>query len=301
MRSHQWKVALSALLAGILLLAGCGVTPTPLSDPSDGSLSGPTMQPIVVPHRVRMTIVYCPDNTTSYPRSDFLNANRLVANWLDAAVTPNQDGAVAYVNLINSHSYQPQSTPLTIQIPPMPPDPSEPAMRSLAAPTGDPFIDAQRKAHVQAENTATMHVYQATLAHLHAQLAHVRAQVRQETDQLRRLNPPPDAVGTSVWGCIERAADRFSGVVGAKYLLLASDLEENEWVDYTLTYSLRGVHALALFYYCQTAPSCRAKSAVWSHTLLAAGATDVRFLDPAASPVQPNPFTNPPSGPGGAS
>lgn len=248
------------------------------------------VQPIVAPYRPRIDMTICPDDTTSVPRPIFLQAVRFMADLLDAAVVPNQGGVTAYVTVITHQTYRPESTPLTIVIPPTPADPPPPTLLPPPSPTSDPFADAQARDRVRAANDATLRTYEALLVKQHAELDAVRRQVRVQTDTLRRLAPPPDGVATSIWGCVAAGAERVQGdPAGACWLVLAgTDLEENSWQDYTPGLRLPGCHVAVLFYYCLYAPACRATTDAWRAVFLAAGAApDVRFVDPAQSRTLP--------------
>src|SRR5215510_12658829 len=94
-----------SLLLAIMLLAGCDAG---LSSAVGSRITpAPTMTSA---HRDKTTIQYCVDDTGSYPRDDFHGANKLIAQNLVDAVTPNSDGLTLYVTLINSKTYDSSST-----------------------------------------------------------------------------------------------------------------------------------------------------------------------------------------------
>lgn len=282
------RATLIGALGSGLLLVGCSLGPTRLNTPASAAPDPPGTQPIVAPYRRQMTLEECDDSTGSYPKAYALQANRLMADWLDQAARPNQGGVVAYINLINSQSFRPESTVMTIEVPPLPPDPSAPTLQPMPTPTGDPFTDPQRRATVQATNAARLRAYQQQLAQARARLDRVRQQVRTETDALRALDPVTDTISTSIWGCLATASARFQGVAGDKWLILASDMQNNTFADFTSGLSLRGVHVAVVDYYATTAPESAATIHFWTAVFHAASAADVHFFDPAATQTLPD-------------
>src|SRR6266700_3572820 len=81
-----------------------------------------------------------------------------------------------------------------------------PKSRSYPVATGDPFAEAQAHQSVDEANTNAQAQYQQQLHRLHTHLAKVRAAVHQQTQRLRSLTWPIDAIQTDVFGCVERAS-----------------------------------------------------------------------------------------------
>jgi hypothetical protein len=276
------------LLAVLLLLAAC--------DAGISSVTGASVTPvptITSAHREKVTAQYCADDTGSYPHEDFRGANRLVAQSVVDAVTPNTDGLTLYATLINSRTFDPASSLDPFIIPAIPAYPTLPA--PVATPTqGNPISYEKEKRDAAAKQDAAISAYNDQMAAATKQLADLKKQVTTDTARLVNLDPPVDEIATSVWGCLQRARERFQGVTGKKYLIIASDMENNTNVDYTTdftrTRALDGVTVAVVYYYCADARTCQSKTAQWQGIFAAAGAASATFTDPAQSSVLNNLF-----------
>lgn len=286
----RMRLILVFLCLGCLLLSSCD-GPLP-GAPDTTATPASVIAPIDTPHQPYEVVQFCNDTTSSVAYANFLAANKQVADWIDQAVQPNEDGKVVYVTLINSNSFAPESTVLTIIIPPIPPDPPKPVPQATPTPTGDNIGDPQKRHAVEQANAQALQQWQQELAMNHQKLAQVRQAVKHQTDQLRNLQAPLDDVSTDIFGCVKRASLRFQDVHGNKLLLIASDLFNNTWQEWTPDYPLSGARVAVVFHYCPDAPSCDANDANWRHIFLAAGASGVALYDPNESLTLPNPLTN---------
>lgn len=270
---HYALVVIGASMA--LALTACG-EPAPVGFPQYVDAS---------PHRVHATVVYCRDVTASYPDAYAHQADRLVADSLDTATSLDQDGVTAYVNLITVNSYQPESTVLTMSVPPLPAAPDPPQLTPTPLPSSsDPFAYGQRKAQVQAANTQAQHDYQEALKQLSAQLNDAQTHVRAQTEQLRSLRVTDTAQRTDILGCIDRASERFQGEQGIKLLVFASDMVGNTQENALPTPApLPGVEVEVIYYYALNARAAAQCVAQWNTAFAKAGASQVRWYDTARS------------------
>lgn len=279
-RQNMCAVLLLAILLEIVLsLSGC------VTGRSAIVSTDPRVAPILLPHRPSTTIVACGATNLRYPQQLYEDGNHLFADMLDVAVEPNADELTAYVVELNSHPYDPASTPLVIRIPAVAAQPFPPPVLPTPTPSGDPYTDAQARTSVVRANAASLQTYQHVLAQQQAELVRIREAVRHETDALRQLNPPRERNSSSVFGCLALASDRLAAASGDKWLLIWSDLRGTSWSDYVPPHrlALRGVHIRVLFMPCLSAAQCRCVKAFWRSIFEQAGAGDIAFYDPAAT------------------
>ena len=120
----------------------------------------------------------------------------------------------------------------------------------------------------------------------------MRQAVKVQTDVLRKLAPPVDTIATDVFGALERSSLYFQAAPqGEKHLVIAgSDLVNNTLQQDTGSLQLQGVHVHVLYEVCNgSALDCTENNQYWQNILLKeAGATDILFLDPAASQARAN-------------
>ncbi len=289
---HSGAYMLLPLLA-LLFFSSCGVLLPGTNLKPAATLPIVTIQPIQAPYQAYRTIAIGLDISGSYPRSVFEQAKRAVADSIDRLVQPNEDGATVYTSWITDNSWSPNSTAIPpIVIPALPADPAMPVLKPVPTPTGDPYQDAQAAKRVKAENARTMANYYALLKQNHAQLALVRSLVKRQTDTLARLEPPVDTISTDIYGFVERASQRLQGTQGTAFLVLASDLDNNN-----LSQQIQGgihlkhVRVRIIFHYCQNAPVCERNDAKWQQVFQKAGSHDIRFLDPGQSLAAPSLFS----------
>src|SRR5262249_48301042 len=136
--------------------------------------------------------------------------------------------------------------------------------------------------------------YNAAMAQKAAELQVTQTQVATDAKRLTTWNPPIDSTATSVWGCLQLARQRFSGQPGTKYLIIASDMQNNTCVDctpdFTRSQALKGVNVNVLFYVCQAAGACQTTAAQWRQIFTSSGAQSVQFNDPSQSQTLGNLF-----------
>jgi hypothetical protein len=268
------------------LLAACATT----------SLSGIQVTPVATvsaPHRGPVLIQYCADDTGSYPRALFSTANQEVANSLVQSVVPNAEGLVLYATLITSMTFDASNTLAPFVIPSIGNYPALPTPLPTPA-QANPVSYLATATAVANQNSAAIATYNTAMATVNTRLGVTRGQVADDTKRLTSWNPTIDSTATSVWGCLQLARQRFSGQPGTKYLIIASDMDNNTNVDFTADFTssqaLKGVIVHVIFYYCQTAGTCQDRATMWQQIFRSSGAQSVRFDDPAQSQALGNLF-----------
>jgi hypothetical protein len=247
---------------------------------------------ITTPHRGPVIVQYCADDTGSYPRGDFQGANALLAKSLPPAVIPNSEGLILYATLISSDTFDPSNTLAPFLIPAIP---AYPPLPLPPTPTNNnPVTYSATATALASQQGPAITAYNAQVAAITAQVDSTRNQVTADTKRLTSWNPPIDSRATSVWGCLQLARQRFASHPGAKYLIIASDMQNNTDVDFTADFrssqALKGVNVQVIFYYCQTAGACESLASSWQHIFITSGASSVQFNDPAQSKTLPNLF-----------
>jgi hypothetical protein len=285
---------LSRRLAPPLALAICLVF---ASCEALSSTTGTSITPaptVVTPHRNPVLVQYCADDTGSYPRSDFVLANKLLAASLAQAVVANSDGLQLYATGITSNTFDPANTLAPFIIPSLPAYPSLPT--PLPTPqNSNPVSYPATATTVANQNAAAISTYNAAVAQTTSQVQAATTQVTNDAKRLTNWNPKIDATATSVWGCLQLARQRFANQTGTLYLIIASDMQNNTNIDYTSDFTahqyLKGVIVNVIYYACQNgAGACESLQAQWTHTFTASGAKSVQFHDPAQSDALGNLF-----------
>jgi hypothetical protein len=271
-------LVLSACAALTSATAGPAVTPVPT---------------VIVPHRPPVLVQFCTDDTGSYPRGDFVQANKKVADSLAQAVVPNSSGLILYATLITSMTFDPSNTLDPFIIPAIANYPALPTPQPTPS-ESNPVSSSATATAVAGQYNAAIRAYNAQMAALNAQLHMVRAQVANDAKRLTSWNPTVNTTATSVWGCLQLARQRFASQPGVKYLIIASDMQNNTNVDFTADFTaskaLKGVNVHVIYYYCQVAGSCQDLQAKWTSVFTGSGAASVKFDDPAQSDGLPNLF-----------
>jgi hypothetical protein len=282
---RRWDKSLTLIVAvvGLLVLfpmAGCDTVPT------SNAVATPTLatrtQPS--PTRPQLLIQYCDDDTGSYNRPLFFQANTVIADSLQSAVTANQEGVTLYATAITHNTFDPSNTlNPAIQIPAIPAYPTPPTPVPTKAPDNPVFDNATATA-VQAQTLGQITAYNQGVVQIDATIQTAKTGVQQDITRLTKWKPPIDAIGTSVLGCFQLAATRFQGQTGVKMLYIASDLENNSDVDFTQNFvkerSLNGAIVHVIFFYSRNAGRDQEKRAQWCPYLKSAGASAVIFSEP---------------------
>lgn len=276
----------SAPLVACLVLAACATTLTPVAQVTPA----PTVDAL---HRDPVLAQYCVDDTGSYPRNLFGIANRLVASSLTQSVVPNSEGLVLYATLITSMTFDASNTLPPFVVPPISNYPTLPTPLPTLADANPVSYSATATAAAN-QNSAGIVAYNAAMATVNTRVDVIRGQVSDDTKRLISWSPQIDSTATSVWGCLQLARQRFNGQPGVRYLIIASDMDNNTTVDYTSDFAasqaLKGVNVHVIFYYCQTAGVCQDRAAYWRRVFTASGARSVQFDDPAQSQAIQNLF-----------
>jgi hypothetical protein len=278
-----------ALLASCLLLAACA---NPLTSVAPKALITPAPT-VTLTHRGPILVQFCADDTGSYPRGDFALANRMVASTLVASVRANSDGLVLFATAITSNTFDPTNTLAPFVIPAIANYPALPTPLPTVSQSNPVSYPATATA-VANENSVGVSAYNSGVATIVNRVAVIRDQVAKDAERLSSWAPPIDATATSVWGCLQLARQRFAGQPGAKYLIIASDMDNNSSVDYTPDFTasqaLKGVNVHVIFYVCQAAGQCQDRESSWLPILRGAGAASIAFDDPAQSQALPSLF-----------
>lgn len=287
---RRWDKSLTLIVVvvGLLLLfpiAGCDTVPT------NNAVATPTLATRTQPEptRPQLLIQYCDDDTGSYKRPLFFQANEVIADSLESAVTANQEGVTLYATAITHNTFDPSNTlDPAFQIPAIPGYQTPPTPAPTKAPDNPVFDNATATA-VQAQTLAGITAYNQNVAQIDTTIQNAKKAVQQDVTRLTKWKPPIDPIATSVLGCFQLAATRFQGQPGVKMLYIASDLENNTDVDYTQNFvksrGLNGAIVHVIFFYSKNAARDQEKRSQWCPYLKDAGATTVIFSEPV-TPLQ---------------
>jgi len=264
-RVTLWRSVVLASMT-LLSLVACDITTAP---------GRPTPTSTPIPTAPKKSIVFCADETGSYPeRTYFRPAVNKMADWIEKLVQPAQDGTLIYIRWINFNSYSDQSQALApIEIPAIEPYPA--ALTPLPSP--QPFRPDQRAtATIGTQQTKT--AYDDTRKRVDNGVSQTRLDIHQKVAGLRQL--PYRSLGPSdIWGCPQRATELFQAVKGAKYLVIASDMEI-VGPQQRVEVHLDGVKVIVIDYKCDSAFECSSKTKYWNTELGKAGAASVTFYSP---------------------
>jgi hypothetical protein len=265
----------STTLVFLVLLSFAACDPSSLSPVGPDPTAPPTATPR--PIAPAKTIVFCDDETPSYPMGYFTNAASKMADWIDLLAQPAQAGTTVYVQYIKGNSFAEDALIDSFTIPALGPAPLPP----IPYPT--PVVgDVYGAATATATTRAAATTYSQAMEQFSAQLKAAQSTVKQHTDGLRHV--VDHQVGPSdIWGCPQSATSRFTDAglshpAGTqKYLVIASDMEMvglQEQVSVDLT----GVQVFVINFKCDDAYSCKDKSDYWTQRLTADHAASVTFL-----------------------
>jgi len=267
---------LLAVAAASLLLVACGstvakMTITPL----------PTINAPARPHTL---VQYCVDDTGSYDRSYFRQANDLVAQNLINAVQANSDELTLYATAITSDTAKSENTLPAFVIPATG---QAPMLGLTPTPTpGDPdsFNAGAVRTKIEDANATQTTSYNQQMATYVKSLQSVQDKVKADTARLHNWNPKIDSSATSVFGCLALAQQRFQGASGKKYLIIASDMGNNTCVD-CVSLQLSGVNVHVIYFASNNAVEAQQKQDYWQGVFTQAGvsASNLKFDDPASS------------------
>jgi hypothetical protein len=154
----------------------------------------------------------------------------------------------------------------------------------------NPYACISAKATVTAANRAANATYQIAIAQVQAQLHAVQESTTEQTQQLLAWRPTVDLRATSIYGVLNLASQRFSTPGGDKWLILASDMQNNTNLD-ELPPDLTGVHILVLFLQTPDAVARAHTAATWTAVFKRAHVASIGFFDPAASAIMPSPWS----------
>jgi hypothetical protein len=276
-------VPLLASLGLITMFVACTIPFTATTTPPAAVTPVPTSPSA---YRGPLLVQYCMDDTGSYPRAEFHYANALVAHSLVQTIIPNSGGAVLYATLINSHTFESGTTLSPFLVPPVENYPALPTPFPTPPQTNPVSYSATATAVAVQENNGIIS-YNAAVAQVNNEVRTTRGQVATDANRLAVLNPAVDNTATSVWGCLQLARDRFQGQSATKYLIIASDMQNNTNVDFTSDFAkahaLSGVIVKVIYYVCQTAGPCAQNAAYWTNVFRTSGAVSIRFYDAAQS------------------
>ena len=273
-------IVLTLSLVPFVLFA-CTTVPTPKST------AAPTLAARTQPSPTRppLLIQYCDDTTGSYPHGYFGLANRTIADSLKQAVTANQQGVTLYATAITHNTFDPVNTlNPAFSIPAVDAYPAPPTPAPTHAPD-NPVFDNATKTAVASDTLHGILTYNQRVATIDQTLKSAKDAIGKDVRRLTSWNVPVDQIATSVLGCFQLAASRFTGQPGAKMIYISSDLENNTDIDRTQDFvkkkALEGAIVHVIYFYSQNAARDQEKRAQWCPYLKSAGASVVIFSDPA--------------------
>lgn len=246
---------------------------------------------IYAPYRPYRVVQVCFDSSKTYPRYYIQGAGKVVAAWLNEAVTPNQDGLVAYANITSKPADPAQYTVTTVSIPKIMPDPARPALIPIPKDGPNPF-DKSKQKKVEQQNQQALSTWATATNTNHQHIQEALATVKTQTEALAHLSPSNTSSDyAGLVGCANVGAMRFANTKNAKHILiLASDLSNPNAPSQVTFFPLYGADVWVIYRYCQQVSSCPAADTTLRTALLAAGASSVHILDAAESQVQASPL-----------
>ncbi len=269
------KRFLTVAVASLLLVA-CGTTVAKVAITPLPTLNAPAR-----PHTL---VQYCVDDTGSYDRTYFHQANDLVMQNLINAVQPNSDELTLYATAITSDTAKSENTLPAFVIPATG---QPPALALTPTPTpGDPdsFNAGAVRSKIEDANATQTTSYNQQMQTYVQSLQSVQDKVKQDAQRLHSWNPSVDSAATSIFGCLALAQQRFEGASGKKYLIIASDMGNNTCID-CINLKLTGVSVHIIFFKSNNAVEAQQKQAYWQGVFTQARvrANDLKFDDPASS------------------
>ncbi len=252
-------------LAAAAILGACGVKTPPTPAP------GPAAIQLLPPGPTRVAGV-CIDSTGSVGGALTPVAQTLLRNNINAFVSaPHSSSLHLYVRTLTHDSWAPKNVVLTGGIRPVSPERPEPVKKpfeSYAKYQGD--LNAWRR-----ERELIVTQRHAARADADALLAKVAA-----------IKLPITRSGSDVAGCFAKFGDLEPDQSGPRSLIVLSDLER---AGYQTAVPVRLANtSVTVVFWCgarhHTGSKCDGEKERWTRTLLAGGATSVRFHDSSSVP-----------------
>ncbi len=238
--------------------------------------------PMNTTHIAHKVIVLEDDTPPLQKAAYFSQMLNMLADRLDAAITPGEDGIDVFGGAITSKSIGNDLFAYSIR--PIPPDKPMPVLQicpteAMEGETPTHFSD--RVAVCEQANAQAIADWQAFLKINHELLSQVRAQVKRYTAAMKKIKPINDPIADDIFGALSDASGHFSHFSsGEKILILASPLRNSTNIDYTRNINLRAVSVRVTFFTCDTASECDSTRAYWTQQLLSFGASSVTFFSP---------------------
>lgn len=254
-------VALSLLTAGS---SACQVFEAPL--PESTPVPSAPMNAAAPPQQM----VVCLDRSTSYRFT--AEALQAVSGLIPHLVKPG-GGWTVHVRWVQENSFMPEAHVATIAIPAIT---SAPAAPPTPLPEDNPFARREKERRQKDWEQQQVKHYLAVVAY-QQDIAKSRAQVQEQADRLKGLAWEP-ALGSDIWGCIEKASELMAPSEG-RWLLIASDLEEFG-PQQKAAPSLSGARVHIIFFQVDEAARAVHVQTAWRQWLGEAGAVEVEFHDP---------------------
>jgi len=293
-RGHHTTLAVIA--AGLLPVASLALACTPAVD-GPGTLQTPaplaaTATPQPVPAE-KLHLVACYDASSSYPPELRVQAQGQVSSMLRSLIGPGFPGALVHERWITHHTRSSEARLASYEIPAVPPQPvADPYPPAPPTPNPDDpaFLydkDAREAAQSAYESAARdweaqkSAIDQAYLAAQDAVNDAVAAAVGiiDARDAAIAAAVVPQADGSDIGGCPQKAGDVLQGGNAPKVLIIASDMEPYGQQDIG-SLSLSGVRVMVLGFHCDLAVECQERREYWTGIFTAAGAASVDFFDP---------------------
>ncbi len=290
---YKWVPVALALIVLVTALIGCASPFACLT----GCVSPPlqpqyTYTPLNTTH-IKHKVIVLEDDTPPLQKAQyFTQILNMLADRIDQAIVPGEDGIDVFVSAITSRSMQ--NDLLAFHVPAIPPDEPMPILQpvpSEADPGETPTHFADRAAAIQEANTKKTADWQAFLRTNHELLNQVKILAKGYTDKLRAIakHPIVDPVRDDIYGALADASEYFSHFQSKnvdKLLLLSSPMQNNTAIDQTQNINLQGSIVRVVFFTCSIASSCDSLKAYWTKELTDFGAVSVSWYFPQDTIVE---------------
>ena len=278
------KTTLLILLLGVVSLTACSGGPA--ADPTPVVVT----PPVAVAHRGPLFIQIDPDITGSYPPSLMSSFIKQMAGWIEKLPAVNSESVNRLRVLHQSRALSPQQFPDLLYHSRSAELASSPPQTPIPQCPNNPYSCTRTQGTATTANSEATQTYQQQLKVVHGDLATVQQATDQDAQKMLALHPGVDNIATSILGVLNLASQRFRGQTGEKWLILATDLGNNEEID-AIPPDLSGVHVLVMDLYCIDAVECQSTKDTWSSILKNASAASITYLDPEASQTFSSPWS----------